>query len=440
MIIGYSKLGRSWNLDPSKASTVGGDMDVVRLLKRLAWDHPEHTFLLVGRNSGEDPARLGYPSNVVNPWQQWRMKPVPWDDLQKHPQKFVDDFLSHWRSISSEVDLDRHVMWLGQHGTSNSCIPNIGSDWDDVDARTTPQASMLNYCSYILELCRRTFVKPILLCPDPRNYIKARELKHGPQGDVLAQFNMVRQAKLEQFQGWSEDGMRPGFEPHPPGHREGSVWVTQMKYVYSGLELTALDEPSNIVCNRVVPGEHMVGLISNENRKNVGRYSRLPLVKDWLLSWAPGCPMYGAWTDESQEALGRRIESIPQSSMYDVLRTFRMTITFPASGSGWATAKPWEAFAAGCVMFFHPGYDVQGHILPLRGAHHWSSLYPEIASAVTFLSDFLRVRDVHDLRNKAGSVAVDDALWSKIVRAQRSYFEIAFMHWRGGARMVEEAL
>ena len=72
MKIAYGKIGRSYNLSFTKQSTLGGDIDVTRLLRRLAWKYPQHEFILLGRNSGERPMDLGYPSNVTNPWTVWR--------------------------------------------------------------------------------------------------------------------------------------------------------------------------------------------------------------------------------------------------------------------------------------------------------------------------------------------------------------------------------
>lgn len=446
MIIGYSKLGRSWNLDPKKASTVGGDIDVIRLLHRLAWDHPNDTFLLVGRNSGEDPHRLGYPSNVVNPWygpDGWNLPSAAWPDIDSKGKPYVDEWMHRAATLMKDVKLDQHVMWLGQHGTSNSCLPNIGHDWGDGEF-TKPQASMLNYCGYLLQLCNMTGamtnVQPVLVCPDPRNYIKGRELKHGPKGNILAQYNQSRPLKCDQFGRWHNDGKQPSFSHHHPGHREGSVWVIDTVYEYAGIELTALDNPHQIVFAEQ-PGSIPVGLISNENRTNVGPRSRLPLVRDWFIKPFPDAPIFGKWSDASLVELDRRISSIPTSAMYDTLRNFRSTITFPASGSGWATAKPWEAFAAGTVMFFHPGYDDQGHILPIRGKPHWTDTAGLIErDKLQALSDYLRLGSPLDFFGKVTAVAKDDALWRKLAQLQRTYFECAFMYWRGGARRVEEVV
>ncbi len=434
MIIGYSKLGRSWNLDPKRASTVGGDIDVVRLLHRLAWEHPDDTFLLVGRNSGEDPQTLGFPPNVVNPWLEWKLPSASWNDINANGKPYVDEWMLRGRELMINVHLDEHVMWLGQHGTSNSCLPNIGHNWEDGEF-TKPQASMLNYCGYLLQLANMTNVPPILVCPDPRNYIKGRELRDGPKGNVLAQYDQGRTLKCDQFGGWSND--RPLRSIHP-GHRENSVWVIQTQYEYAGIELTALDEPIAIT-RASDPGSIPVGVITNENRKNVGAYARLPLMQEWLIPMFPEAPIFGKWSDTSLEELDRTITSIPNTEMYNVLRTFRSTITFPASGSGWATAKPWEAFAAGTVMFFHPKYDEQGHILPHPGNEHWTD-GSWFSKHVRRLAKFLRVSTPAEFKEKALVVAGDDKMWNTITDAQRLYFEEAFMYWRGGARRVEESI
>jgi hypothetical protein len=453
MIIAYSKLGRSWNLDPQNASTVGGDLDVIRLLMRLAWDHPEHTFFLLGRNSGEDPSRLGYPANVVNPWSEWTMPTVDYESIKTRGAEYIKEYMEFWRAQLAKNELaqgvTQHIMWLGQHGGANSPIPQVGHDWNDGFPLTTPQMAFVNYCSYLADFCNTSYVQPVMLCPDPRNYLKAREFRMGHLGPILGQFDMTRMTKLEQYEKWTTRPPMaeciPTYEPFLPGKREGSLWVTESEYVYAGLEMTALDEPHMIEFART-PGTIPLGLISNENRKEVGRLARLPLVLEWLLAQVDdpdSIPIFGKWTPESEKELGREggIASIPTHMMYETLRSFRCTVTFPASGSGWATAKPWEAFAAGTVMFFHPEYDVQGNILPLPGKPHWTDQYgKDVRGEVQTLSNFLRVTSPEELHEKVKGVTNDDVTWDHIAVMQRDYFELAFQHWRGGARKIEEAI
>src|SRR5262245_33543076 len=69
--IGYGKLGRSMPLTLEKCKTLGGDVEMVAVVKVLAERHPNCTFHLLGRNSGEDPRDVGLPANVINPAATW---------------------------------------------------------------------------------------------------------------------------------------------------------------------------------------------------------------------------------------------------------------------------------------------------------------------------------------------------------------------------------
>ena len=190
-LIAYGKIGRSWNLDPRKASTVGGDLDVQRGLTRLATQFPDDTIVLLGRNSGEDPHTLGYPPNIINPWAYAIYSETPW----KMPAvKDFDAFITRWREMSDMLITgeERHrvthiVLWVGQHGSSNMPIPQIGQDWG-AGPVTNPQISAMNYGSYLLDFVNRSGLEPILLVPDPRNYLKCRDLKNPLRQPILAQY------------------------------------------------------------------------------------------------------------------------------------------------------------------------------------------------------------------------------------------------------------
>lgn len=443
MNIAYSCLGRAWNLDPAKASTVGGDMDRIRLLMRLAWDHPEHNFILVGRNSGEDPATLGYPDNVKNPWVTAKMPPVrEYDDIKADREKFMEWLIRGWRPIMRELPkCGAHIMWAGQHGGSNSPLPMIDTDWDD-NKLTTPQMAFMNYCAYLLDYCNETTVEPLVLCPDPRNYWKARELVRPFTRPVLAQYNMTRVSKHEQFQTWARGDYKV-CRDKVPGTREKSVYVTNLDYKYAAVEMTALDEPQSIMCN-VAPPSIPFGVVSNENRKEVNP-SRFDLIKQ-IHAVMGTFKLYGSWSDPSAQALYgdcgiEPCTPVPATSMYETLRQFRSTVTLPASGSGWATAKPWECFAAGVVCFFYGKYDEQGHVIATQDAS------PAIPGVVdrrqelhSWLGQMLRVRNASELAKRVDQVKNSDDLWHAITNAQREYFELSFNFHRGGARAVEEAL
>ena len=71
MRVGYGKIGRSMPLTLEKCGNLGGDVEMVAVVKELALRHPEHEFWLIGRNKGERPEDIGLPPNVFNPWTEW---------------------------------------------------------------------------------------------------------------------------------------------------------------------------------------------------------------------------------------------------------------------------------------------------------------------------------------------------------------------------------
>jgi hypothetical protein len=438
--IGYSCLGRSWNLSLDNASTLGGDIDRARLLFRLATAHPSHTFVLIGRNSGEDPSMLGYPSNVVNPYCSGGKPPKLQYPYHGSSPEAHHEYLEEWeRVFDTWPVIDEHIMWVGQHGGSNSPMPQIGYDWAD-DKFTNPQMAFMNYCSYLLHWTNLTGVEPLALVPDPRNYWKARELREGFTRPLLGQFNEERVAKYDQYNKWDANGHPPcptwlGPDRYIDGYREQSVWVAKVKTVYAGIEMTALDDPFSIPFNPKEARRLSFGVITNENRKEV-TLDRKSLVRDWVIKNFPDAPIYGTWSKDSQAELGRTIAPVPASQMYSKLREFRSTVTLPASGSGWATAKPWEAFAVGTVCFFHHKYDSQGHILPLQGSRAFNDLTQE----GQFVAAFLRVKTPDELGMKVNSVTADDELHHMLVTSQRRLFEKRFGETRGGAATIEDAL
>ena len=418
MRIGIAKLGRSWCMDPKAASVVGGDIDVIRSVVRIGDRRPRDEIVLIGKNSGDDPMKIGYPDNVVNPWHgAWKMPSFPASAYGKEGSLDLVEagLATFWESVNASGGLhfDAIIVWLGQHGSCSRMLPMVNTRWEDCDY-ATPLQSMTNYARYLVEIINETGVEPILLVPDPRNTYKMRDITRPFTRPALAQFNESRKVAYEQY----------GDTPPPWVEHVGSCGVSRLDYVYAGVELCALDKP-----NKIELGgdgrKHLFGLISNENKKEVTR-PRLPLVKEWVIdNWADA-PIHGTWSEESQQALGRRVEPIPQHTMYDVLRQFTCTITLPASGSGWATAKPWECFAAGTVCFFHPQYDTQNHVL-LNDAYEDVDI-----GARRELNDFLRVGSPDELRVRVERIKKDKKLRAWLVDTQRRHFERAFNIWEGG--------
>lgn len=445
--IGYGKIGRSWKLDPTNGTSTGGDADVARALHLLSRLRPEDTFVLIGKNSGENPQSLGYPENVVNLWsteyhkatQQTirEISPKPKGQNRQFSVETLPDVLAYHESIAAQMfaDLDEVIMWAGQHGTSNVRLPSI----EDRSTYTNPQDSFLIYASYLLQginLWRdaNPGKDVIWLNPDPRNYLKMRDLKEPLLHPVLAQFEKKQTLKHERY----------GDETEPPNgikwDKQGGVWVAPQRSIYSALELTALPGPDPTQLSTDYESRMPFGIIANENRAYVAN-DRASAVRDWVVALWPEAEVFGKWSKKGAEALGRgEIRIVPYQHLGTVLQRWMCTITTPASGSGWATAKPWECFAYGVVCFFHPGYDTQGHIIPtlqqMSENDHVEAFNPDGAA----LARWLRVESPEDLKRRVDYLVENPDAWVSLIEAQRAYFVDRYNANLGGVKMIMERL
>lgn len=448
MRIAYGKIGRSWKLDPTNGTSTGGDADVARALHLLARLRPNDEFILVGRNSGENPQDVGYPENVINPWTPEFTKKMKSRVAELNPKtaerkglftpETMAAVLSYFETeLTPELfdGVDEVIMWAGQHGTSNMILPQI----DDRTQNTKPQDSFIQYASYLLMGInqfrdRHPEKDTIWLCPDPRNYLKLRDLKHPLSEPVLAQYVQSRKLKHERY----------GDETEPPHGISwgelGGLWVAPQSYIYSALELTALPTPAQAEVSTDFENRHDFGMLVNENRAYVS-LDRNSIVKSWVLSSWPDAEIFGKWSKKSMEELGRMdIRPAPYEHVPTVLKRWRCTITTPASGSGWATAKPWECFAYGVVCFFHPGYDVQGHILPTLDQLSESDMYEAFNPEGAALAKWLRVDSPEDLKRRVDYLTENPEAWKQLILAQRAYFDSQYQAYLGGVRMIMERL
>jgi hypothetical protein len=401
-MIGYAKLGRSMELDLTKCTSLGGDNEMVPTIKLLANRHPSILWVLVGRNSGEDPSAVGLPRNVLNPWTHWA--PELRRRLNYHGLNYanlsIDDHLKLRDLMQGIVgdtmrDLSGLVMWIGQHGTSNSPLPSIKNR----NQLTKPYDWANLYAGYLLQGLNSWrdqdpgHLEPVLLNADARNYPKYRDSKHPLDHPVLGQYNQVNLMK----------------------HETGSdVISSPTRTIYSRLEISSLVPGApfgdTITFNDRWHGRNDFGVVLNETRRDVALHrSRRRALADWILPLQPAF-IHGVWSEKTMNELEVFPKPIPLLEYIPKLQSVHSTFTTPASGSGWATAKPWEAFAAGTVCFFHPLYDDQDNIL---------------ADAPNTLRDFLRVKTLAELARRVRMVHEDQATWRWTVELQRHHFEKA---------------
>jgi len=426
MLILYGKLGRSMPLTLDKCGTLGGDVECVPVIKALAERHPDDTFMLFGRNSGETAAEAELPSNVINPWTEygWREKfrkffkaggyTINFSVKEQHEITAFQDAM-----VRDVVDAaGAMVFWIGQHGTTNQPTPGITKK--SSGTLTRPQDFSVLYCSYILNAINRwrdgdPFTRgEVWLNADSRNYLKMRDLAWPLLDPVLTQRDYEHTVRHERRDRsivvddqWALHANAKQLDKY--GH---AVWESTVQCVYSRLEINALAKGTpfgDLVSydgNFDRPGKF--GLFVNEARTYVSDATkRVNALRDYALPVQPHF-IHGTWSQKSQEELGITIEPAPWSKYYPRLHSVKCTLTTPSSGSGFATTKPWEAFAAGTVCFFHPLYDDQNNIL---------GGLPQVAQ------EWLRVKHPGDFQRKLHEVCNDRSLWEWLVSVQRAYFE-----------------
>lgn len=416
MRIAYSKLGRSMLLDPEKWGAVGGDNEPLHLLETLAHRNPDVEWVVAGKHGG-DPGNL--PKNVV----------VPEIPKGREPQH---EFLSQLNA-----SCDGAVSWLGQHGTSNQPIPQD----KDPSKVTKPQESFMNYAGHIIHGFNMAGDEkkwePVWLCADPRNYLKARDLKWYPWQPILGQYNWER---TQRHYRWGDERTPEQCGRDALSTQDGDSWKSKHSYIYSGLELTGIPPAFEQAGRSALFDErpHDFGIVINEARGYVNPMKkRSYIVRDWVKQLNPGF-IHGKWSKTGlEEAQYESIEPVHYMELANTLASAKTTFTTPSSGSEWATAKPWECFALGVICFFHPLYDTQGHIVPtldqIREAPH------EHDDEIKHLAWWLRPRSPSELRERVAAVASSRETYEWLAFAQLALLDQALEEQRC-VNLIEQRL
>jgi hypothetical protein len=421
--VGYGKVGRSMPLTLDKCGSLGGDVEMVAVVKTLAERHPDDEFWLIGRNTGERPEDVGLPTNVINPWTEWSPKLLQ-NKRAAGLNKSNFTVNEHMRmrdvfdelTLSTITSMDHIIMWSGQHGTTNLPMPGVRNP----DALTKPHDWSAQYCSYLLRgINVWRDVDPwnreeIWLNSDPRNYLKMRDLKWPLCHPVLSQHTYSHNIKHERYGDPSQFEEFSALMDVAALDTTDGRWTASVDVEYARLEVNGLlpDTPfgSLIAYDNTREGRAHFGMFVNETRRYVKEsIARVNVVRDWVLPLQPAW-LHGKWSQKSLDELGVDIQPAPWELYFPRLHSVLATLTTPASGTGWATAKPWEAFAAGTVCFFHPGYDVQDNVL---------------GDAPDWLRAYLRVSSPNELQARVAELVENAPLWHHVVDTQRAHFDAA---------------
>lgn len=400
MRIGFAKIGRSWDPRLSRASTVGGDVDVIRSLCRLRDARKRDRFVMIGKTR-VDP-REQFPWLDDAPWYS----DTSFQNARGNPS-LEEPLMEDWAER-----LDALVIWLGQIGGAAAPLPKL-----DGSGPIKPLEMDVRYARYICHLVNVwRAIHPdrdvIWLCPDTRNRFSLHDFEAAPSRPILAQYDETRRGVFH--------------------NGDGTYHRDEYTYTYAGTELCAIAPP--VTQPRVDPFKAPFGIVVNENRRSK-KLGRAQLLREWSPVPIDELELYGKWTPLGLEDLGRTqpVVSVPVNELTEVVQRWATTLTLPASGSGWATSKPWEMFYAGVVCFFHPAYDDQGHVVALS-----SQMSDNETEA--FLSKWLRPESPAELRERIDLVAKDARFRRSLVIAQRQHLHERFTYWHGGIARVLDRL
>lgn len=450
MRVGYGKIGRSMPLSLARCGTLGGDVEMIAVIKDLALRHPDDEFVLIGRNSGERPEDVGLPKNVVNPWVEWT--PVLRELITQHGLRNGLTVMQHLklRDIFDELigdtvsSLDNLVLWVGQHGTTNTPLPRTQRTdpttmtMTTTSALTKPHDAFGLYAGYLLRAInqlrdRDPFTyEPVFLNADARNYLKMRDMAWPLLHPVLTQRNYTHRLRHERGERYvHSDTLTIDFPDAQVITKNGhDVWQSPVRNVYSRLEINALRPGTPfgdlMSFNDDWESRRHFGLFINETRAYVtDDLRRVTALRDWVLPLNPAW-VHGTWSEESQRELNVTINPVPWEDYHPRLHSVRSTFTTPSSGSGFATTKPWEAFAAGTVCFFHPLYDDQNNIL---------------RDAPSELTNWLRVTTPEQLAQRVQHLNTQAGRydWEWLIKTQRQHFDAAITELTY-MKMIEERI
>lgn len=435
-----------------------GDAEKPNLLFRLAARNPDVDWFVVGHND----IPWAVQGNVYNTWYDARSaaaKTLPRDDgYYRTPfAPYWTGKPSYWCSEVSAFEddlvelisqLDGMVIHVGQHAPTQIRIPQATNTWHETF--TNPKLdgnkvydSMQSYCRYIIRGINAMGdlslgKNPVVwLVPDPRNYLKARDIKW-PSGtdDILAQHQFTRSQRHERFGDYRSPealGFRGVKLERQNEVGEFELWSAQHRYRHADLELMILPDNWHQLGERGFHERVPAGIATTSTKASVlGEGTRRSqLVQRYLLSVFPDAEVYGKWdaTSLTDVPEGTVRETTP-GEFYDVLNRFRVTLSLPIVDSPWSVAKAYQCWAAGTVCFYVEQVDEQGWTLPSRRRAPGTKKVGEVGPIELYsvrddwtkndliLASWLRLENPEEFRQRAALVTTDDAMWTWLVQRQ----------------------
>lgn len=316
--IAFAKIGKSIKF-VSSFSPDGGDNEPGQLLRLLANNNPDKTFVIVGR------------SDFKKIDSSTRTKLFPYDnviDVFGSGKTVIEPGIVEKRLKALGLKVDFAIFMVGQLG--QVCIPNKIKQIRNPDLMTSVINMSLNYSTPILEWVNDCRVPFIEIVNDPRYTLsQSRDLIPNPfkslsQIDSTYVKNTVRSY---------EDQERV---PHT------------IKMDYAEVEKIFLYDRGSPNQNRNRSIDMMIVL-------NEGNPSRYEFLKEWILNGVNDVEIYGSWEHEQTKTDPRFVGTVQIDELQKKLTNVKFSFIIPIA-PGWATSKYIELIHAGVIPFFHPSY------------------------------------------------------------------------------------
>lgn len=451
-----------------------GDQEKPNLLFRLAERNPDVDWIVVGHND----IPWSRQENIYNAWHGSRSLAAvmpPYQGYYRTPfEPYWTGKPSYWCSEVSGFEdwlvekisqLDGIVIHVGQHAPTQIRIPQATKTWHQTF--TDPNLdgnkvydSMQSYCRYLVRGLNAlgdvsVGQAPVVwLVPDPRNFLKARDVKW-PLGtnDMLAQHQFTRSQRHERFGDYRSPeaiGFRGIKLERSNEVGEYELWSAHHRYRHCDLELMILSNDWDTLNRASFEFRVPVGIATTSTKASVlgeGK-RRSQFVREYLLDAFPDAEVYGKWDAASlADVPDETVRETSPDRFYDVLNRFRVTLSLPIVDSDWSVAKPYQCWAAGSVCFYAEHVDAQGWTLPSRRQAPGTKKVNTIQGTDFYsvrddwthddyvLANWLRVETPVEFQQRATFVASDAAVWTWLVRAQ-----LNLLKRRWDAKLLEKTI
>ena len=261
---------------------------------------------------------------------------------------------------------DALVVWVNQHPAVSipNRVPKLHQDGTGLEF-VKPLQYAQHYCAYVWEAA---FSKPVVwVCNDPRSRLQAREVQ-GPQ-TILAAHRETNQRTFFNFASQQHE-------------------LTHDAYQYAGVELIGLQDLMQFPWDNDNTQRDIKLLVVANEVKPGGPLDRAKLIQKLVPEDAL---VVGKWSPKGMERLGREVKPVDWKKLPELWARAQYTLVLPTSGTGWITAKIWEAYSTGAVPIVVPPYDDQ----------NWSDMNPYL-TVPTFtreeVEEIIGFPPSHDLR------------------------------------------